>query len=648
MKRILIANRGEIAVRVIETARKMGLETVAVYSEADKACQHVRLADDAVCIGPAPVGQSYLNRDAIIAALQQSGADAVHPGYGFLSENADFAAAVTAAGAVFIGPSPEVIRQMGDKRAARHIAVEAAVPVVPGFDGADADETALFGEAKKIGFPLMIKATAGGGGRGLRRVDDEADFASALDSARREAGAAFGNSSVMLEKLIEDARHVEVQILADSHGKVLHLFERDCSAQRRHQKVVEEAPCATITDATRTVLFKAAIALAKRVGYVGAGTVEFLVDGKGNVYFLEMNTRLQVEHPVTELITGVDLVEQQICVARGEALALDQDALTVRGHAIEVRLYAEKPEADFLPQTGVLAAFEIPLSAGARLDSGFGKGDVITPFYDPMLAKLIVHAPTREIARSDLLGLLHRTRITGVGTNKNYLANILSSDAFKRAEHRTHSLNDWHFPGAMTDEEGLAALAAVMEAEALNAFPIQELSGWRTHYHPVQARRLLSGDRHFDFRVMAKAAADGWCITVWLEDGSHDFLVRAGRIKIGSSFTAYATARSGETYHADFGVAAFEATDVTLAPAEAVSGAGSGILTAPMDGQIVAVKGEAGQTVKAGELILIVEAMKMEHRVTADVDGVIETLSVQAGQQVKNKAVLAVITPEKS
>lgn len=645
IKRLLIANRGEIAVRIIRAAEKMGIETVAVYSEADAKALHVRLAGQAICIGPAPAAASYLSADAIIEAAKQAGADAIHPGYGFLSENAAFAKAVTDAGLIFVGPSANVIAQMGDKRTARGIAEKAGVPVVPGFDSKDASDDTLTTEAEKIGTPLMIKATAGGGGRGMRRVNDMRDFREALHSAAREAGAAFGDSGVFLERVIENARHVEVQILADTHGTVLHLLERDCSAQRRHQKVIEEAPCPTISDETREGLLRAAISLAKAVGYTGAGTVEFLVGEDGAFYFLEMNTRLQVEHPVTEMITGVDLVAEQLRIASGERLALTQDDIKAKGHAIEVRLYAEDPAQAFMPQTGTLGVLDIPVQDGTRLDSGVEAAGTVSPFYDPMLAKLIAFAPTRDEARTRLLAMLQHSRIAGVATNKAWLKYLLKGDAFRQATMRTHTLDHADpFLPAPAQTQAMTA-AALLQTQALNSFGIPALAGWRTYSNPVQRLKLQAAGDVFQLDITEARTPTGWVITVRHEDETRTFEVAGDVMKHKGCTYPVTHFSEGHTHHFDLGKHHITVENITHAPAEKADATGTGQLTAPMDGQVVAVPVEAGQHVKTGDLICVIEAMKMEHHIRADIDGALSELTASVGAQVKSRAPLATIIP---
>ncbi|WP_286830738.1 MULTISPECIES: acetyl/propionyl/methylcrotonyl-CoA carboxylase subunit alpha [Kordiimonas] len=644
IKRLLIANRGEIACRIIRAAKAMGVETVAVYSDADAQAQHVKLADRAVPIGLAPAKDSYLNVGAIIMAAKEAEADAIHPGYGFLSENADFAKAVTDAGITFVGPSADVIAQMGDKRTARGIAEKAGVPVVPGYDGNDADTAVLEKEAKRIGTPLMIKATAGGGGRGLRRVDDLKGFTEALESARREAGSAFGDSGIILERMITDARHVEVQILGDTQGNVVHLFERDCSSQRRHQKVLEEAPCATITDKTRAGITDAAVGLAKAVSYTGAGTVEFLVDADGAFYFLEMNTRLQVEHPVTELVTGVDLVAEQLRVASGEAISVAQDDITLTGHAIEARLYAEDPAQSFMPQTGTLGVFDIPAGDGCRLDSGVVAGDMVSPYYDPMLAKLIAHGKTREEARARLASMLDESRIAGMATNKAWLAYLLKDEPFRLATMRTQTLDHATPFIPLSAENQALALALVLQAGAIKNAPMPALAGWRTHTGGYTRRVFEVDGTRVPVEVSETPTPTGWDITATVGHKSRtthfdgeSFLYQGEKLRVSHT-------QMGDEHAADLGRWHFKARDVTHAPAEKSTAGGTGRLTAPMDGQIVAVPVEKGALVKAGDLICVIEAMKMEHHIRADMDGTIEDLSASIGAQVKSRAPLATIT----
>ncbi len=644
MRRLLIANRGEIACRVIRAAHAMGIETVAVYSDADAHAQHVKLANYAQHIGPAPAKDSYLKIEAIINAAKEAGADAIHPGYGFLSENAAFAKAVADAGLTFVGPAADVIAQMGDKRTARGIAEKAGVPTVPGYDGDDADDALLAKEAKRIGTPLMIKATAGGGGRGLRRVDDLTGFKEALESARREAGSAFGDSGILLERMITDARHVEVQVLGDTFGNVVHLYERDCSSQRRHQKVIEEAPCATISDETRAGLTDAAVKLAKAVGYTGAGTVEFLVDADGAFYFLEMNTRLQVEHPVTELVTGIDLVAEQLRIASGEALSFSQNDISLIGHAIEARLYAEDPAQHFMPQTGTLGMFDIPVREGCRLDSGVVAGDVVSPYYDPMLAKLIAFGKTREEARTRLAVMLAESRIAGMATNKAWLAYLLNDEPFRLGTMRTHTLDHATPFIPLPPENQALTLALLLQGYALKASPMPALAGWRTHSGSYDKRVFDVGGTRIPVDVRQERTASGWYITATTGDRTRATSFDGEAFTYKGEKLRVAHAQNGDSHSADFGRWHIAGRDITHAPAEKSAAGGTGRLTAPMDGQIVAVPVEKGALVKSGDLICVIEAMKMEHHIRADIDGTIEDLTATIGAQVKSRAPLATIT----
>ncbi len=442
-KKILIANRGEIAIRIMATCREMGIRSVAVYSDADRRARHVQAADEAYYIGPAPATQSYLRIDAIIDAARQSGAQAIHPGYGFLSENATFVEACDAAGITFIGPPAAAMRLMGSKIAAKQLAQSVGAPIVPGYNGAKQDDAVLFEEARRTGFPLLIKASAGGGGKGMREVHAEGDFLEQLAGARREAQNAFGDSTVFLERLIQQPRHVEIQVLGDTHGNLIYLGERECSIQRRHQKIVEESPSVALTPTLRAAMGEAAVRIAKAAGYVNAGTLEFMLDAGQRFYFLEMNTRLQVEHPVTELVTGLDLVRQQICIAAGEPLGLAQEQIQPRGHAIEVRLYAEDPQQDFLPSTGTIAAFVPPAGPGIRVDSGIASGDEITQYYDPMIAKIIVYGEDRPAAIARLQAALEQTVTLGVKTNAALLLAIARHPAFREGQTHTHFLDEY-------------------------------------------------------------------------------------------------------------------------------------------------------------------------------------------------------------
>jgi acetyl/propionyl-CoA carboxylase alpha subunit len=625
IRSLLIANRGEIARRIIRTARRMEIATVAVYSEADRHAAHVRDADRAVVIGPAEARDSYLNNDAILAAARESGAEAVHPGYGFLSENAAFAEAVTEAGLIWIGPPPAAIRAMGAKDEAKRLAAAAGVPVTPGYLGEDQSEGALEREAAAIGYPILIKAIAGGGGKGMRKVESRQAFAAALASARREAKAAFGDDRVFLEKLIATPRHIEVQIFADSRGNTIHLFERDCSLQRRHQKVIEEAPAPGMDEATREAICSAAIRAARAVGYVGAGTVEFIADARqglraDRIWFMEMNTRLQVEHPVTEAITGLDLVEWQIRVAAGEALPLEQTQIRRHGHAIEARLYAEDPANGFLPSPGILRHLRLPDSV--RVDSGVEEGDAVPRFYDPMIAKLIAHAPTRKEAAATLARACRAVEAWPVKTNAAFLAACLEDEAF-RTGHVNTGFIDLHLEAlTATLAPDAAVLHAAAEVALLRrghaASPREKTSPWQA----------LTG-----FRLNAPAAP----VTTHLRHGETDYaVVLPPPIPGATSPDAHAFGPSIVVFD---GGNAYEFASPG-ASESATGESGDGLLRAPMPGTVVAVAVAAGATVTRGQTLLVLEAMKMEFPMTAPFDGRVVEISAP-GRQVSEGTLLA-------
>ncbi|WP_347302045.1 biotin carboxylase N-terminal domain-containing protein [Croceibacterium sp. TMG7-5b_MA50] len=631
IRSVLIANRGEIACRVIRTARAMGLRTVAVHSEADARALHVRMADHAVAIGPAAAAESYLNGRRIIEAALHSGADAIHPGYGFLSENADFAEDVMAAGLIWVGAPPAAIRAMGLKDAAKQRMRGAGVPVTPGYDGADQDPARLLAEAEAIGWPVLVKAVAGGGGKGMRLVERREDFAGALDSCRREAAAAFGNDRVLLEKWISSPRHIEVQVFGDAHGNVVHLFERDCSLQRRHQKVIEEAPAPGLDAATRAAICDAAVRAARAVDYVGAGTVEFIADGSrglsaDRVFFMEMNTRLQVEHPVTEAITGIDLVEWQLRVAAGEPLPLSQDDLAITGHAVEARLYAEDPTRGFLPATGPLDLLDWG-EAPIRIETGVEQGDRVSPFYDPMIAKLVAHGETRAEAHACLAEALHSLRIWPVRTNAAFLLACLGDPVMQTGQattgliaERGELLTDAGAPG---DNEwqvaALALFAPFYNAGAEpGAGPWDRLSGLRPNSAP---KARITVQHHgaggaAELRVLDLADcldADGTAIPV------------AGGVLV---------ARDGQPFL--FSLPRFAAGAAQV---------GDGTILAPMPGRVIAVDVADGDEVVAGQRLLVLEAMKMEHALTAQADGVVADLAVATGAQVQVDAPLVRVRP---
>jgi len=618
--KILIANRGEIACRIQRTAQAQGYRTVAVYSEADAQALHVHMADEAVPIGPASVQQSYLNIAAILAAAKLTGADAIHPGYGFLSENPDFARACVAAGLTFIGPSAEAIELMGSKRLSKLAMLDAGVPCIPGYQGSAQDDTTLHTEAERIGYPLMIKASAGGGGRGMRLVHQREQLMDHLRTARSEAQNAFGSDELILEHALIDPRHVEIQLFGDSHGNLIYLGERDCSVQRRHQKVIEEAPCPVMTPALRQAMGEAALKAGRAVNYVGAGTVEFLLDRNGRFYFLEMNTRLQVEHPVTELITGLDLVDWQLQIAAGQPLPLTQQEVTLTGHAMEVRLYAEDPAQGFLPQTGNVLRWEP--AAGVRIDHGVVEGQRISPFYDPMLGKIIAHGATREEARRKLLRAVEDTLLLGVTTNQRLLASLLTHPGFIAGDFSTGFIAE-HFneiPRPDASQDQLALAAALFYQHSAGQHP-QGLAGWRNNASVPGTYRLEVND---DLHTVTVAPLS---LTL---DGRHATLVLNG-------------IRRRIAYHLEGNRLWLEGLSVTNRTQQVASrqaDARSGTVKAPMDGAIVDVRVNAGDRVNKGQLLLVLEAMKMEHPLTAGIDGVVKGVQVSAGDQVRNRQVL--------
>jgi 3-methylcrotonyl-CoA carboxylase alpha subunit len=614
---LLIANRGEIACRIIRTARAMGIRTVAVYSDADAKALHVRQADEAVHIGPSPAAESYLRGEKIIAAALATGAEAIHPGYGFLSENAAFAQAVIDAGLIWVGPRPASITAMGLKDGAKTLMAAAGVPVTPGYMGADQSPELLAREAEKIGYPVLIKAVAGGGGKGMRKVEDAADFADALASCQREATASFGNAHVLIEKYIQRPRHIEVQVFGDTHGNIVHLFERDCSLQRRHQKVIEEAPAPGMDEATREILCAVAVKAAKAVNYVGAGTIEFIADASeglraDRIWFMEMNTRLQVEHPVTEEITGVDLVEWQLRVASGEALPLRQDELSINGWAMEARLYAEEPATGFLPSTGPLRHFNL---SGARIETGVKQGDEISPYYDPMIAKLISHGETRQEAIGDLIGFSTSTDVWPVKTNAGFLTRLLLRPEFAAGTVDTNfiaaHLDDLALKPPIT-EDGLSAVVHILVDTQDFAKPHSQM-GLRVNAPRAQTVLIavdgepiladLPTDRHPEANYLNRAFWDGTDLIKF--DAGHAYRVEL-----------YRPYGSGE------------------------SAASSGTILSPMPGRIIAVAVAVGETVTKGQKLLTLEAMKMEHSLTAPFDGVVAELNAETGAQVQVEALL--------
>jgi 3-methylcrotonyl-CoA carboxylase alpha subunit len=618
-RKILIANRGEIACRVIRTARRMDIATVAVFSDADRGALHARLADEARHIGPAPARESYLNGEAIIAAAKACGAEAIHPGYGFLSENEAFAAACARAGLVFIGPSPEAIAAMGDKAAAKRLMGKAGVPLVPGYHGEEQDETLLEREAARVGYPVLIKPSAGGGGKGMRVVRGAGEFAEALEGAKREAQAAFGDARVLLERYLERPRHIEMQVFGDSQGHVLHLFERDCSVQRRHQKVLEEAPAPRFSARQREQMGEAALAAARAIRYTGAGTVEFIAEPDGRFYFMEMNTRLQVEHPVTEMITGLDLVELQLRVAAGEPLRFRQEELKIQGHAIEARLYAEDPAREFLPATGRLVHLAFP--EGVRVDTGVEAGTQIGSWYDPMIAKVIAHGRDRDEALARLGSALRATEVVGATTNVEFLRRVCESRAFREADLDTHLIE--------RHREELLAPRGAVPAEVLQAAALAEL---QHEERTARERARRSGDPYSPWH-----GVDGWRLN---GQSHHEFsFVHDGaehRVRLAfppaSSANAHCV-RDGGVWHVFH-----EGEHWTLSLKDVLANldvdAASGSLAAPMPGRIIKLMVEPGAIVAKGQPLLVLEAMKMEHTIVAPADGTVVDVRCAAGEQV--------------
>jgi 3-methylcrotonyl-CoA carboxylase alpha subunit len=674
--KILIANRGEIACRVAATCKRLGIASVAVYSDADADAKHVSACDEAVHIGGATAAESYLRVARIIEAARATGAQAVHPGYGFLSENEDFAHACEAAGIVFIGPPVEAIAAMGSKAAAKALMHAAAVPLVPGYHGDDQNPELLHREADAIGYPVLLKASAGGGGKGMRVVERSEDFVAALASCKREAASSFGNDRVLIEKYLTRPRHVEVQVFADRHGGAVYLFDRDCSVQRRHQKVLEEAPAPGLSAQIKREMGEAAVAAARAVNYVGAGTVEFIMTATGDFYFMEMNTRLQVEHPVTEMITGQDLVEWQLRVAAGQPLPLTQDQLKIDGHAIEARIYAEHPARGFLPSTGTLKHLRMPegvefaIHAGAgesrkapvRIDSGVREGDTITPFYDPMIAKLIVHGATREDALARMSRALHACEVVGPHTNVEFLQRIVESEPFATGDLDTGLIERHHealfAPVKKPFKEALAlACAALLTREggtAHGASPWDALSHWRLNSGFTQTLGWLaienSGETGSPFTVAF--ARDGATQTLEHDGVREAFSWSSGaglheyRATIGDARATGRVFVDGDTFHVFcLGHAlAFEWQNLLAHAADAEHGEGR--LTAPMPGKVIAVLVEPGAVVEKGTPLIVMEAMKMEHTIGAPAAGTVSEVLYAVGDQVADGAQLLVLDVE--
>jgi 3-methylcrotonyl-CoA carboxylase alpha subunit len=654
--KLLIANRAEIACRVAATARRMGIQTVAVYSDADVDAKHVAACDTALRIGPPPARESYLLSERIIEAARASGAQAVHPGYGFLSENAGFAAACAKAGLIFIGPPPEAILAMGSKSAAKALMEKAGVPLVPGYHGEEQDPALLALEAEKIGYPVLIKASSGGGGKGMRIVEAPGEFSAALASCKREARAAFGDDMVLVETYLTRPRHIEIQVFADHHGQCVYLFERDCSVQRRHQKVLEEAPAPGLSENRREAMGQAAVAAARAVGYVGAGTVEFIVNQDGSFYFMEMNTRLQVEHPVTEMITGFDLVEWQFRVAAGEPLPRTQSELVRRGHALEARIYAENPERGFLPATGVLQRLHLPdaveftisrephdtAPAAVRIDSGVRQADRITAFYDPMIAKLIVWGRDRNEALEGMLQALARTQIVGLATNVAFLARLVASEPFRQADLDTGLIERHHetlFPPAQTLDWGWIGLAvgAVLldEGSTAGSDPWSRRDGWRLAGHATRTFSFAHAENRYDAQLtygdgaLSLGVAGRVGALVVSRTAGEDL-----RIVLDGQLLCADLEREGSLLHLFHG-GRHIVIDWLDAHHDAFEAeAEEGRLTAPMPGKIVALLASPGTRVERGTPLLVMEAMKMEHTIAAPFAGVVRLIRFGVGDQV--------------
>jgi geranyl-CoA carboxylase alpha subunit len=654
---ILIANRGEIACRVIRTAKKLGYRTVAVYSDADAGAPHVQLADDAVRIGPGPVGESYLVPELILQAAASSGAESIHPGYGFLSENAAFAEAVESAGLVFIGPTREAIDVMGNKAESKRRMIEAGVPCVPGYEGHDQSDKTLLAEGLKIDLPLMVKAAAGGGGRGMRLVQDQADLANAIKLARAEAEGAFGSGELILEKAIIKPRHVEIQVFADTMGNTVHLGERDCSVQRRHQKVVEEAPCPVMTPELREKMGQSAIDAAKSVNYRGAGTVEFLLDDSGFFYFLEMNTRLQVEHPVTELITGLDLVALQISVAQGEPLGLSQADITLEGHAIEVRLYTEDPSQDFLPASGPVDLWVPAPGVGVRIDDGISSGQAISPFYDPMVAKIIGYGPTRETARLRLIGALKETVLFGTPNNKDFLIQCLEKQSFIDGAATTAFIAEEFSeadlavaPVSFSDSAVAATLDLWLENKAYFQHSLLvscELKNWTMASAMVSRKQYQFDETTHDLSIspvnssvdtyqVTDATAEQSAVIQVVSIQANAAVVLLDGVKLVAQFMQR---QRGQMYCSIGGRGAFFKDLIILdgALAEAVGG---GRVIAPMHGLLLEVMVKPGDEVSKGQTLAVLEAMKMHYEIQAEIDGTVAEVTAVAGKQVAADDVL--------
>jgi geranyl-CoA carboxylase alpha subunit len=645
-RNILIANRGEIALRIMRTARRLGYGVVAVYSDADRDALHVRAADQAIRIGEALPAQSYLRIEAIIAAAKAGGADAVHPGYGFLAENEDFAGACRDAGLVFIGPSPEAIKAMGNKAGAKAIMQAAGVPCVPGYQGADQSDAAMLAEAKSLGFPVMIKAVAGGGGRGMRLVSDAAAFPDSLRGARSEAQGAFGDPTVILERAIPDPRHIEIQVFGDAFGHAIHLGERDCSVQRRHQKLIEEAPSPAVSPELRARMGAVAVAAVKSIGYEGAGTLEFLLDAKGEFYFMEMNTRLQVEHPVTEAITGLDLVELQLRVAGGEPLGLRQEDIRFSGHAIEVRLCSEDAGHDFMPQSGRMALWQMP--TGLRVEHALESGSEIPPFYDSMIAKLIGHGMTRDAARRKLIDGLEQAIAFGVTTNRAFLAACLRHPGFAAGEATTAFIgkhrDDLKAPRESTGAPDIALAGLLLYVTDPDARPWRKGRTLAATF-PIAARIELDHGTH-DLEIVRERDGD---YAAHVDGRAHRFEIEQldrdrVRFRVDGVMESARFLRDRDRLYIQYRGGTLAVRDLTRsAPAAAASTGSDGKVRAAMNGRVVAVLVRPGERVEAGQPVMTLEAMKMEHVHTAPISGTISAIDVVEGEQVTTGKIVAEI-----
>lgn len=669
INKILIANRGEIAVRIIRTARDLGYRTVAVYSEADTQALHVQLADQAVAIGPASVSESYLSADRIIEAAKKSGADAVHPGYGFLSENADFARRCEQEDIIFIGPSAAAIELMGSKRLSKIAMIEAGVPCISGYQGAEQGDTVLQQKAREIGFPLMVKASAGGGGRGMRLVNHENELQEQIATARSEAQGAFGSGELILEKAVLEPRHIEIQVFADNHGNVVYLGERDCSIQRRHQKVVEEAPSPFVNQALRESMGAAAVEAAKACNYRGAGTVEFLVDQGQQFYFLEMNTRLQVEHPVTELVTGLDLVAWQLRVAAGERLPLAQEQIELRGHAIEVRLYAEDPRDNFMPQTGKIHYLDIPERSGLRVDSGVQQGDIVSPYYDPLLAKVIAFGDSRQEAARRLASAVQDLQLLGINHNKRFLQQVLRHPEFLAGQATTAFISENFSDDPTVSESRPAAITIARAAAVLYCQGLDASASWRstsTKGFDCQVQWQAAGNKTLDIAVklrqendthftcslkISDSAAntssngDGDLVSEEVEFLLLDLAENRGVTMVDGLQQPFYYSQNDRMVFIDDGLGHNAFFDVRHQPAQTNVSGGNGQLKAAMDGAIIDVAVAVGDKVERGQTLIVMEAMKMEHPLKAGIEGIVKDINVSAGQQVKTRQLVLLIEP---